>query len=167
MRKQSTSLGNPNIRTNLDAISVINRTVTNTVTLGSAVYASSLTIGIQGDVAPAIARAVAVYMPASLRTTLTNVGKINGGASVTDGLNMYGGDGVFSATNDVIVNSGKISGGADRDRSPISWPGEGGVGIDLASGGTLTNSGDISGGGLQLSRHTKRRPRSDAWRQRS
>jgi hypothetical protein len=115
-------------------LATITTLVSNSVTIGSALYGSPLTVTSTGSVVPATAGAAAVQGTGA-SPTLINAGLIQGGQGAAAST---GGDGVV-LTNGTITNTGSIAGGAGGSGAA------GGIGVML-SGGTLTTSGAISGG---------------------
>lgn len=124
----------------------ISSTITNSVTLGAGGYGSPLTVTSTGDIAPASAGGVGIYVaPRYAAGSITNDGTIGGGtgSAASYALAGTGGDGISivgtaNVTNNMLIVGGK--GGASY------YGGNGGVGVDLHGGGTLTNLGTISGG---------------------
>ena len=114
------------------AIVLAHNPITTTLTLGSGVYPSSVTITTTGAVAPTADGATGVVSNLA-GNSLTNFGSIQGGGSISG----VGGIGVnFSATG-TLINNGNITGG--------NGGGSGGVGVEL-SAGSLTNNASIIGG---------------------
>jgi hypothetical protein len=145
-------------------MSYINSTVYYTVTVGSALYPSPLTIATYGAVEPTTVGATAVYSGIA-GNSVANYGSIDGGAGIghvdgglgvnlsagtlTNDLGAYinggsgyynGGDGVY-LRGGTLTNYGTIDGGSVAHVfSSIS-----GAGVDL-SAGTLINNGAINAG---------------------
>jgi hypothetical protein len=121
----------------------INKTVTKSVTLGTALYGSPLGITHTGTIDPALAGAIGIEIPSSLATaTILNAGHISGGAGGLVSGNAGAGINAFAATS--IDNSGTITGGSDATNTHTGEAG--GIGIDLRAGGRVTNTGTILGG---------------------
>jgi len=123
--------------------SVISQTVTTTVTVGSKLYPSPLTITSTGKVAPSLPGATAVVSSQS-NNSVTNEGTIQGAAGgvTSSGAGITGGLGVNLKAG-AVTNTGSITGGAGGQGSTTG--GHGGAGVEL-NGGTLITSGTISGG---------------------
>jgi hypothetical protein len=120
----------------------IKGTVTASVDLGGAAYASPLTVSLDGVIAPSKASAAGVVAVVA-DADLTNHGKISGGAGLAAG----GGIGVdLLSGGDTLSNLGTISGGAGRDVGRSGTGFNGGIGITIESG-AITNAGTIAGGG--------------------
>ena len=128
--------------------STISNTVTSTVTLGSALYPSPLTVTGSGDVAVTAFSAIGIFGPAD-SGTLINDGKVTGGAGGTRYSGAAnGGTGVELLSGSTATNIGTITGGA-AGYNEIGVGGRlggiGGAGVSL-DGGSLANSGLIAGG---------------------
>ncbi|HTZ70178.1 MAG TPA: hypothetical protein VMB71_05960 [Acetobacteraceae bacterium] len=128
--------------------------VSTTVTLGSGGYGSPLTITATGGVAPTMAGADAIIVPAArLHGRIINDGKVGGASGLYGGSgsggSSAGGIGIDLAGIATVVNAGQISGGIGGYttlQSGYNAGYAGGVGVLLATTDTLRNSGTITGG---------------------
>ncbi len=115
-------------------------TITSSITIGSAAYASPFTLAGTLAVIPSVRATAAITMNSN--TSLDNLGFIDGGT--------YGGAGV-SLSSGALVNDGMIVGGAGNAQGN-SYTTNGGYGISMAApfggGGpaTITNAGTVLGG---------------------
>jgi hypothetical protein len=120
----------------------ISGTVTTGVTIGSASYASSVTVTATGHVSNSTAGSPGIYVPTG--DTVVNQGAVTGGSGPnrTD----PGGAGVALGTNATLTNSGTITGGTGSNVVGDTHGGPGGLGVSLVSGDSAANSGLIEGG---------------------
>ncbi len=91
--------------------STISGTITSTVTIGSALYPSPLTISGTGVIAVAAYAGIGVDGPAD-SGTLINDGAVTGGAGSAASSGGGGGTGVYLLDGNTATNAGAISGGA-------------------------------------------------------
>ena len=128
--------------------STISSTVTSTVTLGSGLYPSPLTVIGSGDVAVTAFLAIGIYGPAD-SGSLINDGTVTGAAGGTRNSGpANGGTGVDLFGGSTATNSGTITGGVAgyyEFGADFLSGGIGGLGV-LLNGGSLANSGLIVGG---------------------
>ncbi len=124
---------------------IIKTAVTQTVTLGSALYAADLTITSTGAVTPASYGATAIYGNGS-GEVVENVGNLMGGL----GTPLSGGDGGIGVELELagtVFNKGTILGGNGGVGSGAGVDGgAGGAALYLVSHGRASNSGTIAGG---------------------
>jgi len=132
----------------------ITGTITSTVTMGSGLFLSPLTVTGTGFVDPSAYGAVGIYLPGgqTRTTTLVNDGRVfggNGAYSQNDGGN--GGIGVGALSGIRLVNAGTIGGGNGGNSGGEAGNYNGGGGLDavfvetsLAS--SISNTGLMIGG---------------------
>ena len=122
---------------------LISGTITFTVTLGSGIYLSPLTITSQGTILPAGPNAIGVYVPpAAVDSTVVNRGHITGGGPT---YRIFGGgNGIDFASSSNLFNFGTIVGGSGQfyPYGGVS----GAAAVSLESGGLVINDGVIVGG---------------------
>jgi hypothetical protein len=121
---------------------IIKTTITQTVTLGSSLYAAVLTITSAGTVAPAAFGATAIYGNGS-GEIVENVGNLAGGVGTANS-GGNGGIGVELVLVGTVLNKGTILGGDGGSGSNNG--GAGGTAVYLAHRGRAANSGTIAGG---------------------
>jgi hypothetical protein len=128
--------------------SIINGTVTSTVTLGSAAYPSPLTITSAGGVRVAGFGDTGIYVPAALTGgSILNDGHVYGANGPS--LEFYrvnGGIGVDIEGQAKFTSNGTIVGGAGGTSFNTTEPGMGGYGLIVRTGSSVTNHGNIYGG---------------------
>ncbi len=125
----------------------ITTTIAHTVTLGSASYASPLTIATTGEIAPATTGAIGIDLPSDAAfDTIVNHGQIFGGTGGYDPENfagLTGGTAVDLLSSASLNNTGSIIAGSGGSSDTGGY---GGIGIDVLASSTIVNSGLISGG---------------------
>jgi hypothetical protein len=135
--------------------SIINSTVTSTVTLGSAAYPSPLTITSAGGVSVAGFGYTALYVPAALTGgSILNDGHVYGASSPNlEFVRVNGGIGVDIEGQAKFNSNGIIEGGAGGTSLNTTEPGMGGYGLIVRTGSSVTNHGGIYGGAGGYSHH--------------
>lgn len=118
-----------------------------TVVLGTAAYATTLTVAVTGDLAPTTGGSAGIFVPRRVQSAkISNQVQVNGAAGAAAGGN--GGIGVILVSAASISNSGTIAGGTStyNHNDPVSTVFRGGNGVDLLAGGSISNTGLIKGG---------------------
>jgi hypothetical protein len=128
-------------------MSTITKPIYQTVTLGSGVYLSPLTITSTGEILVPIGGGTGLLVPANVSgASIVNQGYIIGGmgGGPVDHHAVVGGTGADLESAATLTNGGLIRGNHGGD----GWVfgGTGGGGVVLANGGALRNAGEIDGG---------------------
>jgi hypothetical protein len=123
----------------------ITGTVNKTVTIGSGVYLSPLTIATTGEIQPGTPGAIGIYLPnRPALATIVNHGVVYGAVgAVADFVASAGGAAIVLNSGALLTNTFIIVGGAGGSGDN---GGNGGDGIDVLATSTIVNSGNIAGG---------------------